>query len=273
MKTAMKLLMNALIVVVLICASCKKDNLEDAVLAESLETEQSVQGESGTVDTDGTNGTDGTDGESGSDGADGTDGADGNDGSNGEDGEDGQNGTDGEDGQDGQDGAQGPVGPKGDTGDTGPAGPKGDTGDTGPKGDDGEDGNANVIASRWYSANFGSFTLNKAFGEIKAPDISQTVLNTYIILGYVAASENPGQVYPMPWKDPLLGSIEFSYSAKKGWFNVHVERFISGTTISPNWRFRYVLVAPSSIAGKGYTIDSLQKMSYQEAMQALGLNE
>ncbi|KKN22957.1 hypothetical protein LCGC14_0909800 [marine sediment metagenome] len=167
--------------------SCKKDELEEAVLKPTAQQEQNSSGSIGQENTNGAGGTVGTNAENGEDGFDGSDGENGEDGAQGEPGTDGQDGTDGEDGADGAQGEQGEAGPagengaqgpKGDQGDTGPAGPKGDTGAPGidgingtngidgadgvdgVDGVDGEDGNANVIASDWFEPKESSFSVN-----------------------------------------------------------------------------------------------------------------
>lgn len=174
------------LIIVLVLTSCQKDNLGDAIITESTQSNP----EATTTEA--------------------------------QDGKDGDQGIAGEDGKDGTDGATGPAGPKGETGDTGPqgetgpTGPKGDTGDTGPQGEtgpagpqgepgtngsdgvngeDGEDGNANV-----QSFTYDLSSVATSYYGFDIPEVTADVLREDAILTYLQFSEPRLLTFQLPSK-------------------------------------------------------------------------
>lgn len=92
-------------------------------------------------------------------------------------------------------GAQGPVGA------TGPQGPSGTPGATGPTGPQGPTGTANVIYSAWKSA-AASWNAKTDFGRatqssfINAPEVTQTIIDSGLVMVYFRSSNNGVQTLP-----------------------------------------------------------------------------
>ena len=257
MNTTMKVLASGLVVLALVMTSCTK---ELDMVTMGPQGEQGIQGETGPTGPQGIEGEQGNQGEPGPQGPPG----------------EGGTGTS----VPGPQGEPGPAGPAGPQGEPGPQGPPGEggtgTGMPGPQGEPGpagEDGNANVISSGWQIAEFGSVDgLGYAFASLDDTRITDTVLNSYATLVYVRAQGNESErADPLPWKDPLFNSLEFTYRLGINEVVIRFQRFIAGTSIISNgWRFRYVLIAPSALASKGTTLNQLKKMTYEEVMDYFG---
>lgn len=261
-------------------ASCQKDNLEDAVLPQTVQGEQSTSGTSGT---------------SGAQGEQGEQGPKGDKGDQGEPGVAGPEGPQGPEGPAGQDGeAIGVPGPKGDTGEPGPAGPKGDTGDTGPagangidgaNGADGQDGNANVIASDWFEPKESSFSVNNPAykGLPLATSIKGKIKDGVILVYY--DDDVQVQLLPRYTYSPsgsILTSVDSHINHASNTLYVTIRKYgsdltpreylwnPSGAAYSKGVRFRYIII-PNGTSAKNSNIN-YKKITYHEVMDHFGLS-
>jgi hypothetical protein len=178
----------------------------------------------------------------------------------------------------------------GETGSIGPAGKdgiNGTNGSDGANGQDGEDGNANVIASDWATADFGSYSaLGVASFTINDSRITSDVLNSYGLIGFMSFGTDPnGDVYAIPFTEDFLRTFSAQHRLGLGKYTVSLLRSTNapaGTTPVSGTLVRFVLVAPSSVAGKGNATgkDGIAQMmangvdtnNYMEVIDYLGLD-
>ena len=248
MNTMTKMWISAVAVLLIATmGSCKKDDLEDAVLTETVQGEQGVSG---------------TTGQNGEDGKDGVDGAD---------------GAQGEQGEQGPKGEQGAQGPKGEQGEQGPAGPRGEDGQ------DGEDGNANVIASDWFGPS-GQYFVTNGYGkyaefEKDVPELTAETYGNSVVLVYAKFQNFVPEVWPEGHASPLPLTIGAASSTNQHIYQfysapglIKVRYYRAGTFLPDTWsfsatsQFRYVII-PQGIASK---ID-FRKMPYEPLMEYFGL--
>lgn len=249
MKTIRSFMSYIMVFALVVFASCKKDNLQDAVVPQDVVAENSTNGSGGT---NGTNGTDGTDGVDGATGA------------TGQRGEQGPAGTDGADGQDGADGATGSQGEQG------PIGPAGATGSDGEDGHDGEDGAVNMHASNWKINSF--YDKSGLGGSMPLgvnPILNQDNANKGFIMVYGLMPD--GRVRPLP-VTMERGRVIYDY-----WLNpnlrlirVHITtRDAMNATFDQFTHFRYVVI-PASSSGKNSRAN-FNRMTYEELVEHFGL--
>ena len=109
--------------------------------------------------------------------------------------------------KDGEDGSDGAIGPKGDQGEQGPAG------------DNGEDGNANV--------NTYVYDLSSESGSsipVDLPDLTQSVIDNDLIIGYLQNGAGSGTYYPVPasvWPNGTGGFYDIAVDIAVGKYWVH----------------------------------------------------
>jgi len=176
-------------------------------------------------------------------------------------------------------------GPKGDTGAQGSQGPQGPQGNTGPA------GTANVIYSPWLNVTFTSRGDTTVFGEMPAPELSDSVLNTGLFKVYWnAGSDAPGGefVLSLPINEPYLFYTDTTFTNKltlvvNPYFFVDTIGIISNIDISSfqqggyNYQqFRYIIV-PGGVAGLPASINGIKKPldwnNYVAVKQYFGLKD
>ncbi|WP_027077651.1 collagen-like protein [Maribacter antarcticus] len=204
-------------------------------------------------------------------------------GATGEQGTTGPEGPTGEDGEAlGVPGPQGNQGETGATGETGTVGTNGIDGVAGANGTNGADGNANVIASDWTSLNFSSTWdgNDEARFELSDANITQTVIDSYALLSYVRFSSVTVAASSVPFIS-LGKQYEVHDSMMLGEYVAFaiVNDKIARPTPPTNLEVRYVLIAPSSLAGKNDSPsleqvqrDNIYISSYKDVMDYLGLD-
>lgn len=174
--------------------------------------------------------------------------------------------------KDGEDGAIGPQGIQGEQGTSGASGSEGLAG---------ENGNANVIATNWVSLNFtASWDGNgEASFEILDENITQEVIDSYALLGYVKFSSSDTSASSIPFVS-LGQQYEINHAMLVGKYKVHalVNDMVARPEPPTNHEVRYILIAPSNLTGKRNTTtlekmqkDGIDPNNYQEVMDYLGL--
>jgi hypothetical protein len=109
--------------------------------------------------------------------------------------------------KDGEDGSDGAIGPKGEQGEQGPAG------------DNGEDGNANVNT---YVYNLSSESGSSI--PVDLPDLTQSVIDNDLIIGYLQNGAGSGTYYPVPasvWPNGTGGFYDIAVDIAVGKYWVH----------------------------------------------------
>lgn len=172
-------------------------------------------------------------------------------------------------------------GDQGETGIAGVAGENGTNGTNGVNGTNGENGNANVMATSWTSLNFpASWDGNgEASFDITDENITQEVIDSYALLGYVKFSSSDTSASAIPFVS-LGQQYEINHAMQVGEYKVIalVNDIVARPEPPTNHEVRYILIAPSSLSGKGNT-PTLEKMkkdgidpnNYQEVMDYFGL--
>jgi len=148
----------------------------------------------------------------------------------------------------------------------GSTGPKGATGPTGPAGPD------SVVYSPWISLNFTYNSHDSLFEDtLTASSMTKAILDSGVILTYVNFQDQSGVYHIVPVS--ALGSILIEdYSVGK--INI-----VSNTDYT-GLPYRYVTIPGSLKAGtnaanqkiKGYTIQELKAMPYEQMQQVLSGN-
>ena len=165
----------------------------------------------------------------------------------------------------------GPAGP------VGPEGPVGATGVAGTNGTDGADGNVNVISSGWVEMDFGTewivgtFFNTYASDEITDSRITEEVHASYVMLSYIK-NTNGNIASSLPIDYTILNDVTVESFFKIGSITVQASKNSDGGSDVPptNKSVRYVLIAPSDVAGKSTEID-YSNMTYEEVMDYHGL--
>jgi hypothetical protein len=143
---------------------------------------------------------------------------------------------------------------------------KGDTGPAGPAGPAGPD---SVVYSPWISLNFQYNTNDSAYEDtITAPSITQSILDSGVILTYVNFKETNG-TYHVVNVSAMTPYIIEDYSLRK----INLLSSADFSTLP----YRYVTIPGSLKAGtnavdqkiKGYTITELKAMPYEQLKQVL----
>ncbi len=218
--------------------------------------------------------TDGVEGPIGPQGPQGEQGVAGPQGPSGEDGE-----ALGVPGPQGEQGEQGPSGAQGEAGPAGPQGPQGEDGTDGMDGQDGQQGQtgtANVIYSDWIEGGFET-DISDGFDTflITAPEVTQTILDTGVIL--VFANSNTNTIYQLPVTFFLNLNENYWFRViNVGTINIGVEGVEGNNAIGNpflNNQFRYIII-PGGVAasGKSSKID-YSKMSYKEIIAHFNIPE
>ena len=180
--------------------------------------------------------------------------------------EDGEDGVMGPQGEQGIPGPQGPAGQDGEDGAIGPQGPQGEQGIPGEDGEDGEDGadgqngadgNANVT-----SILFENQTINTGNNVFDVPQLTQSIFDSGIVYAYATVTGNTyWEVLPLSSGGEILLEID----------RIEVGSItLKATFTQSNLRLRFVLVE-GNLTGKTGEPD-IKNMSYEEAMDYLGLN-
>jgi len=148
----------------------------------------------------------------------------------------------------------------------------GTTGATGAAGPAGPAGPDSVVYSQWISLAFNFNTNDSAWEDtLSAPSITQTILDSGVILTYVNFQEQDGTYHVVPVS--ALGSLFFEdYSL--GHINIVVPGIENNYTGLP---YRYVTIPGSMVAAtstgakavKGYTMQELKAMPYTQLQQML----
>lgn len=142
---------------------------------------------------------------------------------------------------------------------------KGDTGPAGPQGPAGPD---SVVYSDWIPLSFTYVATDTAFEDtILAPTITEGILDSGAILSYIQFTDqnNDKHIEPMA----SLGNIVFED------FSVGKINFFSFQVDLSGYLYRYVTIPGSkktnstTIKVKGYTIQELKAMPYEQAQQVL----
>lgn len=258
MRTSLKIFTYSIVTLALITlTSCQKDNLDEALIPQTVQNGNTASGIKGN---DGQNGAQGAAGEDGKDGVDGATGP---------------TGPQGETGATGPQGETGPAGPKGDAGDTGPQGETGPAGPQGEPGTNGEDGNANV-----QSITYDLTAVTSSYYGFDIPEVTADVLRNDAILTYLQFSEPLLFTYPLPSKvmigfggDRYLNSdVSIVFSVGRG--NISF-REIGSTFNIPNSAIRagdlkrlriLIIESTGSIARKG------TQLSVQQELEAAGID-
>lgn len=183
----------------------------------------------------------------------------------------------------GEQGTAGPEGPAGQDGEAlGVPGPAGTNGTDGTNGTNGADGNANVIASDWTALNFSASWdgSNEASFLISDANITQEVIDSYALLSYVRFTSSSTSASSVPFIS-LGSAYEIHDSMILGQYRAFaiVNDIVARPTPPTNHSVRYVLIASSSLSGRGNG-PSLQKMqkngidinNYEQVMDYLGLD-
>jgi len=246
----------------IIVASCKKDNLQDALVPASTTEENS------TIVASGTSGTDGVDGATGATGATGPQGPQGEQGPAGTNGLD---GADGATGPQGPQGEQGPAGADGQDGADGATGPQGPAGEDGQDGADGTDGSIDIYASVWKSNFFYNKTgLGGSLPMGVNPNLNQEVADGGVIMVYGKSPSGIVQALPIS-KERGRVIYDFWLNPDVGVIRVHLTTDdAKDATFDHFTHFRYVVIPPAT-SSKTSKID-YQKMTYEEVMQHFGLD-
>jgi len=171
-----------------------------------------------------------------------------------------------------EDGDQGPIGPAGPQGEQGPAGQDGADGQDGAQG---ETGSANVIYSDWIDSGFENDITDgfDAF-NIDAPEITQEILDTGIILVYARSTTNT--IYQVPVT--FYGFLNESYFFRiinAGTLNIGVEGIGTNNIGEPflNDVFRYVIIPGGQQTTGKQTPPDYTKMSYDEIAKLFGIKD
>lgn len=149
---------------------------------------------------------------------------------------------------------------------------KGSTGPTGATGPAGPAGPDSVLYSPWTPLALTYVTADTLFEEtITAPAITQAILDSGVILSYVNFKEQNGTYHVLPTVG-LLGQgffEDFSVGA------ININSVFDYSTLP----YRYVVIPGSLKAGnsanpkiKGYTIQELKAMPYEQVQQVLSNN-
>jgi hypothetical protein len=173
-------------------------------------------------------------------------------------------------------------GDPGDDGAIGPQGPAGVDGVDGIDGVDGSDGNANVMASDWLDLTFPANWdgVNEARFEHVDANITQEVIDSYALLSYVRFSTATTAASSVPFVS-LNSTYEIHDSMLLGKFVAFAigNDLASQPNPPTNLSVRYVLIAPSSLAGKTDqpSLESMKKAGidlndYEAVMDHIGLD-
>jgi hypothetical protein len=148
----------------------------------------------------------------------------------------------------------------------------GSTGATGPAGPAGPAGPDSVVYSQWISLSFTFNTTDSAWEDtLSAPSITQTILDSGVILSYVNFQEQDGTYHVIPVAS--LGNFFFEdFSLQQ--INIVVPGLENNYTGLP---YRYVTIPGSMVAAtsagtkavKGYSVQELKAMPYTKLQQVL----
>lgn len=158
------------------------------------------------------------------------------------------------------------------TGPQGPAGAVGQNGQDGAPGEKGETGTANILYSDWLEADWGNVNDDYAEFFIEAPEITQQIIDTGLILAY--GKTTSGQFFLLPTSVFNVTTIENYLVAvdELGTLKILVKETnnqILGTPVLN--RFRFVIVPDGMpLSGKSATID-FSKMTYKELADHFGI--
>jgi hypothetical protein len=147
---------------------------------------------------------------------------------------------------------------------------KGSTGPAGPKGPAGPD---SVVYSAWIPLAFTYNATDTAFEEtLAAPSITKAILDSGVVLTYVNAQAQDGTYHVIP--TGALNTLDIFEDFSVGKINIVSFNDYSGIP------YRYVTIPGSLKTGnnaatqkvKGYTIQELKAMPYEQVQQILGNN-
>ncbi|WP_273568791.1 collagen-like triple helix repeat-containing protein [Maribacter halichondriae] len=158
-----------------------------------------------------------------------------------------------------KDGPIGPIGPQGPTGADGLDGLNGATGEKG------ETGSVNIIYSLWYEADWGIVNDDYAEFFIDAPEITQEIIDTGLVLAY--GKTTGGQFSLLPTTRFNTSTIESYLVAvdEPGTLKIMIRETNNQVLGTPELSmFRYVVIPYGMpVSGKSATID-FSKMTYEE---------
>lgn len=177
----------------------------------------------------------------------------------------------------------------------GPPGPAGPQGSAGPQGPTGPVGSANVIFSPWFTLTgwHDSTMTDQGLTKVDyrtSPGVTQAIVTSGVVLGYVAPSAVSTFAYQLPWIYTASNpNIIVSYIPTVGrmvFYNTGVNSVAGGIVPNATYVYRYVIIpggvaggrTTGGIGGSNYTAQQLQSMSYSEIAQlfnipATGSNE
>jgi hypothetical protein len=146
---------------------------------------------------------------------------------------------------------------------------KGTTGPTGAPGPAGAAGPDSVIYSPWMSLTLTYVAADTLFEQtITAPSITKAILDSGVVLSYVNFEESDGTYHVIPTAG--LTGIGFFEDFSVGAIN------ISSVNDYSTLPYRYVVIPGSLTAGnsvsakiKGYTVQELKAMPYEQVQQVL----
>ena len=145
---------------------------------------------------------------------------------------------------------------------------KGDTGPAGPAGPAGPD---SVAYSAWIPLALTYVPIDTLFEQtINAPSITQAILDSGVILSYINLQESNGTYHVIPTSGLLGLGIFEDFSLGK----INIQSIQDASTLP----YRYVVIPGSLKTGnsastqkvKGYTIQELKAMPYEQVQQVLG---
>lgn len=142
-------------------------------------------------------------------------------------------------------------------------------GDTGPAGATGPAGPDSVMYSAWISLTFSYNAVTDSTGyftdTLAAPAITQGILDSGVVLGYVDGSANNDGTAIIPVSGAENLGFAETYELGK------IVVYDLTTTDYSSFRYRYVVIPGSKIATNGtvrkyngYTISELKSMSYDK---------
>ena len=144
---------------------------------------------------------------------------------------------------------------------------KGDTGPAGPAGPAGPD---SVVYSAWITLALTYVPADTLFEQtINAPSITKAILDSGVILSYVNFQETNGTYHVIPTTGLLGFGVFEDFSV--GQINIQSVQNVS-------FPYRYVTIPGSLKTGnsastqkiKGYTIQELKSMPYEQVQQVIG---
>lgn len=159
---------------------------------------------------------------------------------------------------------EGDPGPAGTSGVNGQDGANGKDGTNGNDGKDGKNGNANVYSSEWFVISPWAGTTKNFYFIKTAPEVTQGIIDSGVVLAYTKLSGGGGKVRPLP---AIIGSgvTEYNFNFNlpevgKIEFTCNLDGSISNSSV-----FRYVVIPSSVVENSGLNEDAIKNMEYAQA--------